>query len=478
MGDNLKGRAAKGVLWSAVERFSYQGIQFVLSFIIARQLLPEDYALIAMLAIFMAIAQSFIDSGFSNALIQKQNRTKEDLSTVFYFNIAVGVVMYLIFVAAAPYIASFYNQPILTVVIAWAGLNLIINSLAAVQRALLIIDLNFRKQSVISVCAVSVSGGIAVWMAYSGYGVWTLVVQTLLNGLITTLLLWITSKWRPILVFSKKSFKELFSFGSKLLMGGLLHTIYMNIYSLVIGKIFPAKELGLYNRATTLTQFPSTNITSVIDRVVYPLQCELQNDNERLTEKFYLFIRLTSYAVFPMMLGLAVVAEPFIKVVLTNKWIGAVEYIQILCMAYMWDPIMRMTWNLLNAKHRSDYSLKSEIIKKIGAVIILCASIPFGVKGMCIGLIVYSLFDLFVITQFAKRILPKVTSLNHFRNLFPILLQSSIMVAVVYVINSFIADALTQLIVGVCTGLVVYILLSLVICKREFNYVISLLKRK
>ena len=227
MGDNLKGRAAKGVLWSAVERFSYQGIQFVLSFIIARQLLPEDYALIAMLAIFMAIAQSFIDSGFSNALIQKQNRTKEDLSTVFYFNIAVGVVMYLIFIAAAPYIASFYNQPILTAVIAWAGLNLIINSLAAVQRALLIIDLNFRKQSVISVCAVSVSGGIAVWMAYSGYGVWTLVVQTLLNGLITTLLLWITSKWRPILVFSKKSFKELFSFGSKLLMGGLLHTIYM-----------------------------------------------------------------------------------------------------------------------------------------------------------------------------------------------------------------------------------------------------------
>ncbi len=478
MAGDLKTRATKGILWSAIERFSYQGIQFVLSFIIARQLMPDDYGLIAMLAIFMAIAQSFIDSGFSNALIQKQSRTKEDLSTVFYFNIAVGVLMYILFLVAAPWIARFYNQPILEAIIAWVGLSLIINSLSGVQRSLLIIDLNFRKQSYISIVSVCLSGGVAVWMAYNGYGVWTLVVQSLLNGAITTLLLWVTSKWIPALVFSRKSFNELFSFGSKLLLGGLLHTIYMNIYSLVIGKIFPAKELGLYNRATTLTQFPSTNLTSILDRVVYPIQCELQDQDERLTEKFYLFIRLTSYVVFPMMFGLAVLAEPFIKVVLTDEWLGAVVYIQILCIAYMWDPVMRMTWNLLNAKHRSDYSLKSEIIKKIGAVIILCVSVNFGVKGMCIGLVFYSLFDLFVITQFTKRILPKVTATCHFKNLFPILLQSVVMVVSVYMINLFIESSVYQLIIGVISGCVIYFVLSLIICKREFFYLINLLKRR
>jgi O-antigen/teichoic acid export membrane protein len=229
MAGNLKNRAAKGVLWSAIERFSYQGIQFVLSFVIARQLLPQDYALIAMLAIFMAVAQSFIDSGFSNALIQKQNRTKEDLSTVFYFNIAVGVLMYLVLLVLSPWIASFYNQPVLKVIIVWVGLNLIISSFSAVQRSLLIIDLNFRKQSIISICSVSISGAVAVCMAYNNYGVWTLVVQSLLNALINTILLWVTSSWMPSLIFSKSSFKELFSFGSKLLFGGLLHTVYMNL---------------------------------------------------------------------------------------------------------------------------------------------------------------------------------------------------------------------------------------------------------
>lgn len=478
MAGDLKTRAVKGVFWSAIERFSYQGIQFVLSFIIARQLMPEDYGLIAMLAIFMAIAQSFIDSGFSNALIQKQNRTHEDLSTVFYFNIAVGVLMYLILLACAPLIASFYNQPILKVIIAWVGLNLIISSFSAVQRALLIIDLNFRKQSFISVFSVCVSGAVAVWMAYNGYGVWTLVVQSLLNGAINTILLWVTSKWSPTLIFSVNSFKELFSFGSKLLLGGLLHTIYMNIYSLVIGKIFPTKELGLYNRATTLTQFPSTNLTSILDRVVYPVQCELQHDNDRLTEKFYLFIRLTSYAVFPMMLGLAVLSEPFIRVVLTEKWIGAVEYIQILCVVYMWDPIMRMTWNLLNAKHRSDYSLKSEIIKKIGAIVILVASIPFGVKGMCYGLVFYSMFDLLVITQFTKRILPNVTTVAHLRNLFPILMQSAIMAAGVYLVNQFIGNPMLQMVVGVVVGIVLYLFLSLFICRKEFFYLLNFIKKR
>ena len=235
---SLKQQTFTSVIWSAIERFSVQGVQFILSLIIARQLMPSDYGLIAMLSIFMAIAQCFVDSGFSSALIQKQNRTNIDFSTVFYFNIVIGICMYLVFIICAPLISKFYEQPILIEIITWLGLNFIINSFATVQSAILTINLNFRRQAFISLTAVIISGLIAIYLAINGYGVWTLVIQNLLAASINVVLLWITSKWRPQVLFSTQAFKELFSFGSKLLMGGLLHTIYSNLYTLTIGKIF------------------------------------------------------------------------------------------------------------------------------------------------------------------------------------------------------------------------------------------------
>lgn len=475
---SLKQQTFSGVFWSAIERFSVQGIQFILSFVIARQLLPSDYGLIAMLSIFMAIAQNFVDSGFSNALIQKQNRTNVDYSTVFYFNIAVGILMYLILVFLSPAIASFYNQPILKDIIIWVGLNLVINSLATVQRAILTIQLDFRRQAFVSLTAVIISGCVAIYMAINGYRVWTLVVQGLLNSSITVILLWVTSHWHPLFVFSCSSFKELFSFGSKLLLGGLLHTIYTNLYTLIIGKIFPIRELGLYSKASSLSQYPSTNITGILNRVLYPVLCRLQEDNDALTEKFYLFIRLTSFLVFPMMIGLAVLSEPFILLVLTDKWTDAVPYIRILCFAYMWDPIMRMSWNLLNAKHRSDYSLKAEIIKKITAVTILFLTIPFGIKMMCLGLVLYALSDLCIILQFTKKILPRVTLKNHLKNLFPIFSQSLLMGLGLYLFIQVFLNPWIQLLGGLGVGITLYLLLSTFMTRNEFKYIYQLIKRK
>lgn len=475
---STKQKTFTGVLWSAIERFSVQGIQFILSFVIARQLLPSDYGLVAMLTIFMAIAQIFVDSGFSNALIQKQNRSNADFSTVFYFNIGVGILMYLGLILSAPHIASFYDQPILIEIIGWMGINLIINSLSTVQRTILTINLDFRRQAFISLIAVIVSGSTAVYMAVNGFGVWALVVQSLMSNGINTLLLWITSKWHPEWIFSLNSFKNLFSFGSKILLGGLLHNIYTNIYTLVIGKIFPIQELGLYNRASSLSQFPSTNITGILDRVVYPVLCQLQDNNINLTEKFYIFIRIASYIVFPLMIGLAVLSEPFISIILTEKWIGAVPYIQILCLAYMWDPIMRMSWNLLNVKHRSDYSLNSEIIKKFAAVTYLLCSIPFGVKAMCVGLVLYAFTDLFIILQFTKKILPDVTVCNHIKNLTPLFIQSLLMGLVIHLFIHFFTNQWIQLFGGVLIGIAIYILLSMFMSKKELQYIINLVKRK
>lgn len=478
MAENLKGQTAKGVVWSGIERFSVQGIHFVLSFVIARQLLPSDYGLIAMLGIFTAIAQTFIDSGFSNALIQKQNRTNVDYSTVFYFNVAVGIIMYFLFLFCAPWISSFYNEPQLSSIIGWIGLNFIISSLATVQRAKLTVELNFKFQAYISVVAVVLSGSLAVWMAYNGFGVWTLVCQNLVNNGITVLLLWMTAHWYPFWIFSWESFKELFGFGSKLLAGGLIHTLYTNMYTLIIGKVFNAVDLGYFNRAFSITQYPSSNITNIVSRVTYPVECQIQHDNELLQAKYFSFIRSVSFVVFPMMIGLCVLCEPFIRIVLTDKWLGVVPYARIMCFAYMWNPIMVMTWDLLNVKHRSDYSLKSEIIKKATAFCILFVTIPFGIKVMCAGLILYSLADLFIITRYVKKILPDVTMCNMARQLSPFLILSCLMGMGVLFFVCLMSNAWLQLAGGLVIGAFIYVGASYVLKLKELEIIFWILKFK
>ncbi len=478
MTENLKGQTVKGVVWSGIERFSVQGIQFVLSFVIARQLLPSDYGLIAMLGIFMAIAQTFIDSGFSNALIQKQDRTNTDYSTVFYFNVVVAVIMYFLLLFCAPWISFFYDEPQLTSIIGWVGLNFIISSLATVQRAKLTVELNFKLQAYISVVAVIISGGLAVWMAYNGFGVWTLVSQSLVNNGITVLLLWLTAHWHPFFTFSWKSFKELFGFGSKLLAGGLIHTLYTNMYTLIIGKVFSAVDLGYFNRAFSITQYPSSNITNIVVRVTYPVECRIQHDNEKLQEKYFSFIRSVSFVVFPMMVGLAVLCEPFIRIVLTDKWLGVVPYAQIMCFAYMWNPIMVMTWDLLNVKHRSDYSLKSEIVKKTTAFCILFATIPFGIKIMCVGLFFYSITDLFIITRYVKKILPGITMCSIAKQLFSFLILSGLMGAGILLFVYFVSNVWLQLFGGLAIGCFIYLGSTYLLRIKELAMIFQILKFK
>ncbi|MCD7924728.1 MAG: lipopolysaccharide biosynthesis protein [Bacteroides sp.] len=473
----MKSKTFSGIVWSSLDRFSVQGIQFILSFVIARKLSPSDYGLIAMLSIFMALAQTFIDSGFSNALIQKQNRTLIDFSTVFYFNIIVSVFLYAFLCLLAPAISAFYNQPLLDDIIKWVGLNFVIYAFSTVQRAIMIIELDFKRQAIVSVISVVASGSVAVWLAYTGYGIWTLVVQGLLNNLINVILLWILAHWHPQWAFSIVSFKELFSFGSKLLGGAILHTIYINMYTLIIGKFFTSAELGYYNRSYTVTQYPSSNITNIITKVTYPIECQMQDDDNRLQEKFYLFIRLTAFFVFPLMIGLAALAESLVHLVLTDKWIECVVYIQIMCFAYMWDPIMHMSWDLLNVKHRGDYSLKSEIWKKIVAFSLLFITIPLGIKVMCLGLVCYSLSDIAIVTQYTKRILPQVKFWKVIKSLFPIFTISLLMGAVVYAIQLVFVNVWLQLCIGVVVGVFFYLSCAYLFKFKELIYIFVQLKR-
>lgn len=274
-------------MWSAVERFSVQGIQFVLSIIIARLVLPSEYGLIAMLGIFLAIAQTFVDSGFSNALIQKKDRTEVDYSTVFYFNIGVAILVYVLLYLAAPFIGRFYSEPLLETVCRWVGLNVVLNSFTLVQRTRLIISSDFRTLAKASLISVIISGVVGVYFAWLGYGVWALVAQSLGNSLLNVIFLWAFVAWIPKKEFSLKSFRRLFSFGSKLLVGALLHTIYLNLYTLVIGRFFNSTQVGYFNRSQTFAVFPSSNLTEIVNRAMYPVLCERQGDDEALIQAFF-----------------------------------------------------------------------------------------------------------------------------------------------------------------------------------------------
>lgn len=473
---SIQQQATTSVFWSAVERFSVQGIQFLLSLIIARLLLPTDYGLIAMLSIFMAIAQAFIDGGFANALIHKKNRTNTDYSTVFYFNIAISVMLYLLLYVSAPFIATFYEEEALISITRVIGLMLIINSFGIVQQAKMTIMLDFKRLAIASLVSVIVSGIMGVWMAYSDFGAWALVYQSLLNNFLRVMLIWVFSGWRPMLCFSKESFRGLFSFGSKLLLSTLLHTVYTNLYTLIIGKKFSASELGFYNRAFTLAQFPSTNLTNVIVRAVYPIQCRLQDDTEQLNRMFLKYMRMACYLIFPVMIGLCALAEPLVCCVLTDKWLPAVPLLQILCIAYMWDPIMKINHNILNVKGRSDYFLYAEILKKIIAFAILFITIPFGVKVMCIGLILYSFSDMVIIIYYCK----KLTNIGYWeqtKSLFPVTILSFSMGAIVYGVTLLDLPLYFQLFAGIVLGVGYYLFISYLFRFNELKILEDIIRR-
>lgn len=474
---SLKDKTVKGVIWSAVDRFSAQGIQFVFSILIARLLVPEDYGVIAMLNIFLAVSQTFIDSGFATALIRKIDRTDTDFSTVFYFNIAVAVFFYLGLFFAAPAIANFYNTPLLVPVTRVTAINLVIGSLSGIHNAKLSIEIDFKSRAKVSVVSAVLTGAVGLWMAYSGYGVWALVVQTVFAGIIRTIMLWIIVKWYPKLVFSWKSFKEMFSFGSKLLVSGLLDTIYNNIYPLVIGKVFSPTTLGVYSKANSLAQFPSSNITSVLHSVTFPVLSTIQNEEDRLAAAYKRFLRIAAFVVFPLMMGLSAVADPFIRLALTDKWEGAIYLLQIICFCMMWYPIHSINLNILQVKGRSDYFLKLEIIKKVQGVIVLCITVPIGIVAMCYGSLISSIICLIWNTYYTKKLLG-YGFFAQMKDLFPVIMHSLAMWLLVSVIVHFMPNLWLKLIVGVLSGMVYYIVGAYLMKFPEMDELLTILKLK
>ena len=475
MSDSLKQKAAKGVLWSTVERFSVQGVQFLIMIVMARLLTPHDYGLIGMLAIFIAVAQSLVDSGFSQALIRKRERTSVDESTVFYFNIAVGLLLYGALYAMSPLVARFYESPELEPLMRVVCLSVVFNSLAVVQRARLTLNIDFKTQAKASLTAAIVSGVVGIWMAHTGWGVWSIAAQQLTNLGVNTLLLWAFARWRPLWAYSWRSFWELFSFGSKLMVSGLLDTLYRNIYLIVIGKAFSAKDLGYYTRAHQFAEFPSSNLTGILQRVTYPVLCKIQDDDERLVGAYRRFLRVSAFLIFPLLVGLSAVADPLVLLLLKEQWLYAATLLKILCFSMMWYPIHSINLNLLQVKGRSDLFLKLEVMKKIIGIAILCGTLPFGLVVMCAGQIVSSVLCLAINTHYTGKLI-RVGFVRQMRDLAPVLALSLAMWVVVTGVQTLVGTAALKLAVGVTTGVVFYAGVSRLFRFSELKEMTDILK--
>ncbi len=406
MADSIRHLSIKGAKWSATESFLSQGISFVVGLIIARILSPSDYGTVGMLAVFMAVSQAFVNSGFSTALVRMTDRTEDDYATAFYFNVAVAALFYGILFLAAPAIARFYNMPILKDVLRVFSVTLVINALQIVPRTRLVVAVDFKTQAIVGTVAALVSGGTGIGMAYAGYGVWALVGQSIVSAGMNTILLWIVTRWKPWAGrFARSSFNRLFSFGSKLLASGLLHIIYQNISTLVIGKFYSPVDLGYYSRGKRISEMPSSYLSNIFQRVSFPVLSQLQDDDARLTRAYRKYLGLSSMVVFFLMVLLAAVAVPLVRILLTDKWLGAVPYLQIFCLALIFDHICRFNNNVMYVKGRSDLFLRLEIIKKVIVFPLLLLAIPRGVIAICFVPVAHGLVDIALTTYCVHRLL-------------------------------------------------------------------------
>ena len=476
---SLKQKTFKGVIWSAVERFSTQGVQFLFGILLARLLTPNDYGMIAMLTIFMAVSQTFIDSGFGNALIRKPDRNEADKATVFFFNIFMAAACYGIIFLGAPFVAQFYKMPQLSDILRILAINLIIQAFGSIQRLNLTIDLNFKTLAKVSLIGAIVGGTAGLISAYNGLGVWSLVIQQMVTTSTRVVLFWTLVHWRPKTFFNKTSFKNMFGFGSKLLISGLLNTLYENVYDLIIGKVFSAGTLGNYSRASHFANFPSSNINGIFQRVTFPVLSKIQNDHDKLRVGYLKFLNMATLVVFPLMIGLSALAKPFILLVLTDKWVDAILILQIICFAQMWYPVHSINLNMLQVLGRSDLFLKLEIIKKIEGITVLCITLPHGIIAMCFGQWFNACFGLVINTYYSGKLL-NAGLLPQLKMYIPTILNSLIMGAICLGVTKLLSEKEygIQLILGITAGATYYLVSNWIFNRSTVKELLELLNRK
>ncbi len=475
MASELKQKTVHGLAWSTIQNFTNHGVEFFLMLFMARLLGPKEYGIIGLTSIFLAITSAFVNSGFSNALIRKKDCTQDDFSTVFVFNFVISIICYFIIFFIAPYAADFYNEPILSPVLRVLGLQLIITGFCAVQNTILTKNIDFKKKTKISVTRNIVSGFVGLFFAFMGFGVWALVIQAMTSAVLFSIMLWSTTEWYPSLRFSKKSFKEMFAYGSNLLMSSLLNITYGQIYPIVIGKVFSSATLGNFTRARHWASLISHNLTNIINTVTFPVLAKVNDDDKRLESIYRRMIRTSCFIIFPLIIGMSAVAKPLVYVTIGEKWDFSAYLLEIICFSMMWYPIHALNLNLLKVKGRSDLFLRLEIIKKIIGVCILCISVPLGIIAMCYFSILSSLICLIINTYYTGKLI-NVGFMKQMRDIAPTLLLSLVMFIIVRIIIYFIGNIYIQLPVGVIVGALVFLCSSYLLKLPELKEVLVMYK--
>ncbi|UAY55463.1 lipopolysaccharide biosynthesis protein [Arachidicoccus terrestris] len=399
----LKKQAISGLFWTFTQQFSVQAINVIVGIVLARILAPSVFGLIGMLAVFIAVGTSLMDSGMTSSLIRTTRADQKDYSTVFFVNLIFSVIFYLIIFLCGPLIAKFYHQPILSPVVRVYSLAFIIRAFVAVQTTKLTKEMRFKEQMLMQIPSTIIGGLVGVVLAYQGFGVWSLVTMNLLQSLIFTIQHWLFSGWVPSLLIDKSKFKYHFHFGYKLTFSGLIDTIYSNIYKIVIGKYFSATELGYFTQAQSLQMLPVTNISIALSKVTYPMFAALKNDDIKLRNAYRKLLHQVAFIVAPLMAIAIVLAKPLFIFALTAKWLPAVPYFQILCITGVLYPYHAYNLNILNVKGRSDLYLKLEIIKKAFITVGVAVSIFYGIYGLLIFQVISSIFAFIVNTWYSGK---------------------------------------------------------------------------
>ncbi len=471
----IKNKTITNFMWRFAERCGAQLVTFVVSIVLARLLEPSVYGTIALVTVFTTILQVFVDSGLGTALIQKKNADDLDFSSVFYFNFGMCIILYLVMFISAPYIARFYNDSSLTSVIRFISLTIVISGVKGIQQAYVSKNMLFKRFFFSTLGGTLISAIIGIIMAYMGFGVWALAVQQLSNTAIDTLILWVTVKWRPSKRFSIERLKSLFSFGWKLLCSSLLDTLYNNVRSLIIGKMYSASDLAYYNQGEKFPKFIVSNVNTSIDSVLLPTMSSAQDDRNRVKNMTRRAIKTSTYVMAPLMMGLAFCAEPVIKIILTDKWLLCIPFLRIFCITYMFYPVHTANLNAINALGRSDLFLKLEIAKKIVGITLLFSTIWFGVMAMAYSLLVSCVLNQ-IINSWPNKKLLNYGYLEQLKDILPGILLALFMGICVYFVSFLPISIYLILVIQVVLGATIYIGNSAILKLDAFEYLWNTVK--
>lgn len=473
--NDKKKLAYKGLVWNILDKGGNHVFVFLINIILARMLAPSDFGLIGMIVIFTAVAQSFVDSGFTSALIQRQNPNDEDYSTVFYFNIFIASFFSIIIFLLAPIISNFYHEPRLIDITRLMSLSFVINSLGMIQIVIFTKEIDFKSLAKVNLTSIICSGFIGILLAYLGFGYWSLVIRSFLNSLFTTILLWSLSNWRPLFSFNLKSLSSLFSFGSRLLISGLLYKMFSYINNVIIGKYW-AKDLGFYTQAQQLQQIPVMNLSIIFGNVSYPLLSSIQSDEESFKNGFRKTISAISLFNFPIMIGMLAAADSMILSIFTLKWANSIPLLRLLCISGLFFPINVACLNALNAKGRSDIVLNLEFMKQVLLIISIILTVKFGIYALLVGGIFVS-FTSYLISIFITGKFIRYRLTEHFNDILSTFLSAAFMGGVVVLIGKILnGNDFIKLLVQVLMGITIYLLLIYIFKVKAFQEIIIILK--